>query len=70
MRDHVAVLINKYKRKIKAEEKAIGIAPDEPTELDNMLEEISGIEKSSDLEQQENNDKKNQRNWKRTKLKL
>ena len=38
VRDHVGILVNKHKRKVRAEEKASGIAPDEPTELDNLLE--------------------------------
>lgn len=32
IRDHINVLVNKYKKKIRAEERASGISPDEPSE--------------------------------------
>ena len=49
--DHVGILINRYKRRIKAEEKASGISPGEPTELDNMLEEIMTLEETAEVEE-------------------
>ena len=51
--DHVGILINRYKRRIKAEEKASGISPGEPTELDNMLEEIITLEETANVEEHE-----------------
>ena len=58
VRDHIAILIKRQKRKIAAEEKASGINP-EPTELDNALEEIIALEETADVELAElNNDKK------------
>ena len=50
VRDHVGILVNKYKRKVRAEEKASGIAPDEPTELDNLLDTIIALEESADAQ--------------------
>ena len=44
VRDHIAVLINRYKKKMRAEENASGIDPDEPSELDTMVEEIIEME--------------------------
>ena len=43
----------KHKRKVRAEEKATGIAPDEPTELDNLLDTIIALEESADAQSQE-----------------
>jgi len=53
VRDHVGILVNKHKRKVRAEEKASGIAPDEPTELDNLLDTIIALEESADAQSQE-----------------
>ena len=53
VRDHVGILVNRYKKKLRAEEKATGITPDEPTELDNLLEEIIALEETADAELQE-----------------
>ena len=53
VRDHVEILVNKHKRKVRAEEKASGIAPDEPTELDNLLDTIIALEESADVQLQE-----------------
>ena len=55
VRDHVGVLQNRHKKKLGAEEKATGIAPDEPiaTELENLLEQIIALEESAEAEQQE-----------------
>ena len=47
IRDHINVLINKYKKKIRAEERASGISPDEPSELDELLQQIIALEESA-----------------------
>lgn len=58
VRDHIAILIKRQKRKVAAEEKASGINP-EPTELDTALEEIIALEDAADVELAElNNEKK------------
>ena len=36
VRDHIGILVNRYKKKTKTEEKATLITPDEPKELDNL----------------------------------
>ena len=49
VRDHMGTLVNKRKRKVRAEEKASGIAPDEPSELENLLDTIiAALEESSE----------------------
>ena len=53
VRDHMRILVNKHKRKVRAEEKASGIAPDEPSELENLLDTIIALEESSEAESQE-----------------
>ena len=53
VRDHMGILVNKHKRKVRAEEKASGIAPDEPSELENLLDTIIALEESSEAESQE-----------------
>lgn len=53
VRDHIGNIINRYQKKIRAEEKASGIAPDEPTELDELLEQIIALEESSEAELQD-----------------
>ena len=53
VRDHVGILQNRHKKKLRAEEKASGIVPDEPTELENLLEQIIALEESAEAEQQE-----------------
>ena len=45
--DHINVLVNKYKKKIRAEERASGISPDEPSELDDLKQQIIALEESS-----------------------
>ena len=52
VRDHMGILVNKHKRKIRAEENASGIAPDEPSELENLLDTIIALEESSEAESQ------------------
>ena len=51
--DHMGILVNKHKRKVRAEEKASGIAPDELSELENLLDTIIALEESSGAESQE-----------------
>ena len=53
VRDHMGILVNKHKRKVRAEEKASGIAPDEPSEMENLLDTIIALEESSEAESQE-----------------
>lgn len=45
--DHINVLVNKYKKKIRAEERASGISPDEPSELDELIQRTIALEKSA-----------------------
>ena len=47
IRDHINVLVNKYKKKIRAEERASGISPDEPSELDELIQQIIALEESA-----------------------
>ena len=53
VRDHVGNLVYKHKKKLQAEEKATGITPDEPTELENLLDTIIALEESGEAELQE-----------------
>ena len=50
VRDHVAILVYKHKMKLLAEEKATNITPDEPTELENLLDMIIALEESGEAE--------------------
>ncbi|CAH3033679.1 unnamed protein product, partial [Porites evermanni] len=61
VRDHMGILLNKHKRKIRAEEKASGIVPDEPSELENLLDTIIALEESSEAESQELREGKNEK---------
>ncbi|CAH3173645.1 unnamed protein product [Porites lobata] len=45
VRDHVGILVYKHKKKLLEEEKATGITPDEPTELENLLDMIIALGK-------------------------
>ena len=47
IRDHINVLVNKYKKNIRADERASGISPDEPSELDEQIQQIIAIEESA-----------------------
>ena len=58
VRDHVGILVYKHKKKLQAEEKATGITPDEPTELENLLDKIIALEESGEAELQETSSKK------------
>lgn len=42
--------MNRHKKKLRDEEKASGITPDEPSELDLTLDTIIPLEESADLE--------------------
>ena len=60
VRDHIAILIQRFKRKEAAEAKESGTTP-ERTELDNALEQIIAMEESAEMEQQENGDDKREK---------
>ena len=50
VRDYVGILINRIKKKLRAEERSSGIAPPEPTELENLVEEIMALGETADVE--------------------
>lgn len=56
VRDHVGILINRMKKKLRAEERSSGIAPPEPTELENLVEEILALEETADVEMKEDDE--------------
>ena len=56
VRDHVGILINRIKKKLRAEERSSGIAPPEPTELENLIEEIMALEETADAEMKEDDE--------------
>ncbi|XP_048577829.1 probable basic-leucine zipper transcription factor K [Nematostella vectensis] len=47
VRDHLGNLIKKYKKQMRAEERASGIAPDEPSELDQLIKQIIELEETT-----------------------
>ena len=49
-------LINRIKKKLRAEERSSGIASPEPTELENLVEEIRALEETADAEMKEDDD--------------
>ncbi|CAH3158195.1 unnamed protein product, partial [Porites lobata] len=61
VRDHVGIPVNKHKRKVRAKEKASGIAPGEPSELENLLDTIIALEESSEAESPELRVEKNEK---------
>ena len=61
VRDHIGILVNKDKRKVRAKEKASGIAPGEPSELENLLHTIIALEESSEAESPELRVEKNEK---------
>ena len=61
VRDHVEILQNKHNKKLRAEEKAIAILPDELTELENLLEQIIAPEQSAEADQQETGPEKSEK---------
>ena len=60
VRDHMGILVNKHKRKVRAKEKTSGIAPDEPSELE-LDTNIALEEESSEAESQELRVEKNEK---------
>ena len=56
VRDHVGILINRIKKKLRAEERSSGIAPPEPTELENLVEEIMALEETADAEMRDDDE--------------
>ena len=56
VRDHVGILINRIKKKLRAEERSSGIAPPEPTELELLVEEIVALEETADAEMKEDDE--------------
>ena len=46
----LVMLVYKHKKKLLAEEKATNITPDEPTELENLLDMIIALEESGEAE--------------------
>ena len=54
--DHVGIFINRITKKLRAEERSSGIAPPEPTELENLVEEIMGLEETADAEMKEDDE--------------
>lgn len=50
VRDHVGILVNRLKKKLRAEERSSGIAPPEPSELETLIEEIIALEETADVE--------------------
>ena len=61
VRDHMGILVNKHKRKVRAEEKASGIVPSEPSELENLLDTIIALEEISEAESRKLIAEKNER---------
>ena len=49
----MGILINRIKKKLRAEERSSGIAPSEPTELEILVEEIVALEETADAEMKE-----------------
>ena len=48
----MGILVYKHKKKLLEQEKATGITPDEPTELENLLDVIIELEESGEAELQ------------------
>ena len=49
VRDHVGILVYKHKKKLQAEEKATGVTPNEPTELENGYDHRVGEKRQSGI---------------------
>ena len=56
VRDRVGILINRIKKKLRAEERSSGIAPPEPTELEYLVEESLALEETADAEMKEDDE--------------
>lgn len=52
VREHVGILVYEHTRKLKVEEKASVITPDQPTELQNFLNTIVALEESAEADLQ------------------
>ncbi|CAH3155581.1 unnamed protein product [Porites lobata] len=61
VRDHVGILVYKHKKKLLAEKKATNITPDEPTELENLLDMIIALEESSSADESDDKPKRRPR---------
>ena len=57
----LGILVKKDKRKVRAKEKTSGIAPGEPSELENLLDTIIALEESSEAESPELRVEKNEK---------
>ena len=47
IRYNINVLVNKHKKEIRVEERASGISPDEPSELDELIHLIIALEENA-----------------------
>ena len=56
VRDHVGILINRIKKKLRAEERSSGIAPPEPTELEILVEKMVALEETADAEMKQDDE--------------
>ena len=56
VRDHVGILINRIKKKLRVEERSSDIAPPELTELEILVEEIVALEETADAEMKEDDE--------------
>ena len=65
----MGILVYKHKKKLLAEEIATGITPDEPTELENLLDMIIALEESGEAELQETEGKQLVKNFNKIGLK-
>ena len=52
----MGILINRIKKKLRAEERSSGIAPPDPTELENLVEEIMALGETADAEMKEDDE--------------
>ena len=52
----MGILINRIKKKLKAEERSSGIAPPKPTELEILVKEIVALEETADAEMKEDDE--------------
>ena len=60
----MGILVNRHKKKLRDEEKASGITPDEPPELDLALHTIIALEESADAEVHDADSAKKEKNGK------
>ena len=52
----MGILINRIKKKLRAEERSSGIAPPQPTEVEYLVEEILALEETADTEMKGDNE--------------